>query len=775
MNRGGSDGTSNVRSRGGRDKSRIKCYNCNIYGHYAAECRKPKRTRDVKQEALMAQTEDDEPALLLAKHRKDNEEIMLNETNLVPKLATGEKVKEGASNVWYLDNGTSNHMTGDKEKFVELDEGISGLVKFGDGSTVRIEGKGSIIFRCKNGEERKLHEVFYIPTLCSNIISLGQMLEEGKIVVIKGEYLWVFEEHGKLLIKVKRSPNRLYKLLTEIVKPTCLLSKIEEVSKLWHTRLGHVNYQSMVLMNKMYGLPDVSLSNEVCKGCLRSKQTKKSFPQNSSFSATRALQLVHGYLCGPIEPATSGGNKYFFLLVDDFSRVMWVYMLKSKNEALGVFKKFRAQVEDGDKKKIKVFRTDRGGEFISNDFKTFCEDVGIERHFTTPYTPQQNGVVERRNRTVVEMARSYLKEMNLPMELWGEAVRHSVSVLNRLPTRALSDQTPYEAWTGLKPNIGHIRVFGCLTHMKIPNNHTTKLADRSMEVVNLGREPGTKGYRLYDPVSKRVLVSRDVIFDEDKSWPWGQEREDGAHNLGTFSILDVSGTEKEDQTDTGYADGSEAGGAENNTPPHSPVTSTNRDDQDESGEPRRYRSLVDVYNETEPVEAEEELMFMGVEEPQNFEQAVKEHNWRLAMQKELESIEKNDTWKLTELPDGHKVIDLKWIFKLKKDASGKVVKNKAILVTKGYVQEHGIDFEEIFAPVTRLETVRLLLALSAKNNWEVHHLDVKTAFLNGDINEEVYVAQPKGYVKKGQEKLVYKLSKALYGYKTGTTCVVCQT
>lgn len=152
--------------------------------------------------------------------------------------------------MWYLDNGASNHMTGDREKFVELDEGISGLVKFGDGSAVRIEGKGSIIFRCKNGEERKLHEVFYIPTLCSNIISLGQMSEEGKRVEIKGEYLWVFEEQGKLLIKVKRSPNRLYKLLAEIVKPTCLLSKTEEVSKLWHTRLGHVNYQSTVLMNK---------------------------------------------------------------------------------------------------------------------------------------------------------------------------------------------------------------------------------------------------------------------------------------------------------------------------------------------------------------------------------------------------------------------------------------------------------------------------------------------------------------------------------------------
>ena len=148
-----------------------------------------------------------------------------------PMLASGVKVSEGASSLWYLDNGASNHMTGDKEKFVELDQRITGLVKFGDGSPVKIEGKGSIIFRCKNGEERKLYEVLYILTLCSNIISLGQMSEDGNKVVLKGDFLWVFEEKGKLLVKVKRSPNRLYILIAKPVKPGCLLSKTEKVSR----------------------------------------------------------------------------------------------------------------------------------------------------------------------------------------------------------------------------------------------------------------------------------------------------------------------------------------------------------------------------------------------------------------------------------------------------------------------------------------------------------------------------------------------------------------
>lgn len=186
MNRGNGEGSSNMRGRGGRDKSRIRCYNCHIYGHYVVECRRPKRDREGRQKALMARTEDDEPTLLLAKHEK---ELMLNENNVTPKLLTDGKAKSISSNVWHLDNGASNHMTRDREKFMELNEKITGIVRFGDGSAVEIKGKGLIIFKCKNGEERMLSEVFYIPSLCSNIISLGQLSEEGNKIILMGNYM----------------------------------------------------------------------------------------------------------------------------------------------------------------------------------------------------------------------------------------------------------------------------------------------------------------------------------------------------------------------------------------------------------------------------------------------------------------------------------------------------------------------------------------------------------------------------------------------------------
>lgn len=453
---GGRDRTGDSRSKEnwrGRDKSKVRCYNCNILGHYAGDCRKPRRGKESRAESNLSQVEDDdEPTLLFTETGENkNEVVLLNEQSMVPQLKTGGN-NGTESNLWYLDNGASNHMTGVRSKFKELDESITGLVKFGDGSTVNIKGKGTVVFNCKNGEEKSLHEVYYIPTLCNNIISLGQLSETGSRVLLKGEFLWVHDEQGRLLMKVKRSANRLYKIILESFETTCLMSKTEEQAWLWHSRLGHVNFQAIIQMENngmVNGLPKLKQPKELCTGCLMSKQTRKGFPSKTEFRAKAPLELIHGDLCGPISPPTAAGNRYFLLLVDDHTRVMWVYLQKTKDEALGNFKKFKALVERGSSK-IGVFRSDRGGEFLSNEFSNYCEEVGIQRHYTAPYSPQQKGVVERRNRTVVAMARSFLKERKLPLFLWGEAVRHAVYVLNRVSTRSLTNMTPYEAWSGKK-------------------------------------------------------------------------------------------------------------------------------------------------------------------------------------------------------------------------------------------------------------------------------------------------------------------------------------
>ncbi|KAI3779099.1 hypothetical protein L2E82_08597 [Cichorium intybus] len=351
-------------------------------------------------------------------------------------------------------------MTGDKDKFHDLNQTVHGYVKFGNESKVKIEGKGSVVFQCKNGEHRKLNEVYYIPDLCSNIISLGQLAEGGDEITIKDPFLWVRDVTRKLLMKVRRSPNRLYKIELEEVNSMCLTARIRDPTWLWHMRMGHINFNSIKYMEEkklVEGMPKLNIHQQPCEGCLVGKQTRSPFPTHTNYRLKKKLELIHGDLCGPVSPPTPSGNRYFMLLVDDYSRVMWVYLLKTKDEALQVFKNFRSLVEVETGEKMKVFRTDRGGEFLSKEFTTYCRETGLERHYTSPYSPQQNGVVERRNRTVLEMVRCNLKTMKMPDTLWGEAVNHSVYVLNRAHTKALKDTTPYEMWTGRKPHVEHLR------------------------------------------------------------------------------------------------------------------------------------------------------------------------------------------------------------------------------------------------------------------------------------------------------------------------------
>ena len=198
------------------------------------------------------------------------------------------------------------------------------------------------------------------------------------------------------------------------------------------------------------GIPLIEHPDQVCQSYLAAKQTRCSFPQVSRWRADEPLELLHIDLCGPITPVIARGSRYFILIVDDCTRWMSVSVLKTKDQAVQAFAKFRAEAENSLGQKVKCVRSDRGGEFLSNAFKEICEQGGIRRQFTAPYSPQQNGVVERRNRTVMEMARSLLKGMKIPGMFWGEAVRHSVHLLNRLPTRPMGDRTPFEAWNGRK-------------------------------------------------------------------------------------------------------------------------------------------------------------------------------------------------------------------------------------------------------------------------------------------------------------------------------------
>ncbi|CAA0827650.1 Gag-Pol-related retrotransposon family protein [Striga hermonthica] len=409
------------------------CRRCGKTGHWARDCKNPKKE---KREAHLAQVDDEEPALLMAttcklhdvepeleevkaaatEQGKALQAVHLDESSAQVHLG---RMGGGMEQRWYLDSGASNHMTGSKEAFSELDDGVMGTVKFGDGSKVEIRGRGTVIFRCKNGEHRALTDVYYIPQLRSSIISIGQLDEHGCKVLVKGGVLKLQDQEQRLLAKVQRSRNRLYLLDLKVEQPVCLAVRHTEEPWLWHARFGHLSFDALGRLRKMVrGLPHIEHVGELCDSCLAGKQRRLLFPKAAKYRAADVLELVHGDLCGPITPATHGGRRYFLLLVDDCSRFMWLQLLTSKDQTAEAIKRFQARAEAESGKRLRVLRTDRGGEFTSVEFAAYCANQGVVRHHTAPYSPQQNGVVERRNQTVVGMARSMMKAKGMPAEFW---------------------------------------------------------------------------------------------------------------------------------------------------------------------------------------------------------------------------------------------------------------------------------------------------------------------------------------------------------------------
>ncbi|GJQ93897.1 putative ribonuclease H-like domain-containing protein [Tanacetum coccineum] len=777
------------------------------------------------------------------------------------KVNTAEDYPHRAlQNKGIVDSGC--FMPGNKAYLAEYQDFNGGPVAFG-GSKCYITGKGKI----KTGK-LDFEDVCFVKELQHfNLFSVSQMCDKkNKVLFTDSECLVLSPEFklpdaNQVLLRIPKQ-NNMYNFNLESIVPSgglaCLIAKatIDESNK-WHRRLGHVNFKNLnklVKGNLVRGLPSKIFQNDhTCVACQKGKQHKASCKAKSVSSISQSLQLLHMDLFGPTSVRSLNHKTYCLVITDDFSRFSWVFFLRTKDETSGILKDFIRQIENQLNQKVKTIRCDNGTEFKNMDFIEFCGSKGIKREYSNARTPQQNGVAERKNRTLIEAARTMLADSFLPNTFWAEAVSTACYVLNRVLVTKPQNKTPYELITGKIPIISYIRPFGC--HVTILNtiDHLGKFDGKSDEGFLVGYSLQSKAFRVYNLETKRVEENLHITFLENKpnvagkgpTWlfdldyltdsmnyqPVRSENQankhagpqEANHNAGTEDNIDAGDSKIEAESAQDYfvlpiwssytstvksSKTNNVGKEPTNHPDLKPVdkedqvfleelkrlkrqeqdandaaevlrkefaqetedlllqaraakaNSTNivntastpvsivspygglsftdltNTDQDDSGIP----ALEEIYDNptagifTNASYDDEGAVadFTNLETVVNkISEALEDESWVDSMQEELLQFKIQKVWILVDLPYRKKAIGTKWVYRNKKDERGVVVRNKA-----------------------RIEAIRIFLAFVSHMGFIVYQIDVKSAFLYGKINEEVYVSQPPGFIdpKKNRYK-----------------------
>ena len=669
---------------------------------------------------------------------------------------------------WIIDSGCSHHMTGESSNFVALEPYNGGTVTFGSNSK-KIIGIGNV-----GNQNLTISNVYLVEGLNFNLLSVSQLCDVGYNVKFEPKKCTLFSSTNEIVYEGKRHKGVYYLNLNHFNNGEVCFSAILDRTCLWHRRMGHFSIDSIRKLIKhdlVRGLPLSKVNSlSLCDACTKGKHSKSSFKLKEMISTSEPLELIHMDLFGPINVPSLSRKKYVFVIVDDFSRYTWTIFLQNKEETFENFEVFVTRVENEKGLNIKTIRSDNGGEFVNSKFVEMCNKRGYRHEFSTPRTPQQNGVVERKNRTLQEMARSMLHEFDLPKCLWAEAVNTASYIINRVSIRPIAKKTPYELWKNRKPTIAHFRVFGVKCYVLDEGPKLTKFDSKSQKGIFVGYSKTSKGYRIYLPKSKTVVESIHVKFDEytnleaEKGYDHVGDQEGQSGEPITTNVQRITIQEEEDNIlNQDIGDHGSEPMHEEEQPyqvpeelrevPSHPLTNV-------IGNPRE-----GVRTRSSSLHQIAHCAFVSQIEPKNFKEANQEPNWISAMQEELMQFKRNQVWELVDRPIGRKIIGTKWVFRNKMDENGNVIRNKARLVAQGYNQQEGIDFEETFAPVARLESIRMLLAYASNKGFTLFQMDVKSAFLNGFIEEEVYVEQPPGFIDPNLSNHVYKLNKALYGLK----------
>lgn len=667
-----------------------------------------------------------------------------------------------------LDSGATDHIVNTLDVFSSYTE-LSSPLKIGvakDGESILAYGKGQIKVTTDLGISGSIDDVLFSPDVRHNLLSVSRMQRAGMIVVFANNGVQV--HHKDKCIMTGDHTNNLYRLTYKINENNSysnLAQNSSDCYKLWHSRLGHINKQKFNTLKGLIDENDCSLisdiipSDEICEPCILGKQSRLPFAKTkdkSNKTQNRPLYIIHSDVCGPITPTTVDDKNYFVTFIDDYTHYTVTYLMTAKSEVLKCFKDFVAKSENLFNTKVTNLYCDNGREYLSNEFKEFCVSKGITYHLTVPYTPQQNGVSERMNRTLTEMARTMVASAKLDKSMWGEAVLTSTYLINRLPTKALSNITPYEMWHGKKPKISHIKVFGSTAYVH-DKTKRAKFDEKSYKAILVGYEQN--GYKLFNVQNSQFFIARDIIFDEcnfEQSRPINQNPEMSA---------EVGKPDSNNKS-------AKLTGTKRKSLPDDQSDASNSNSSNKIRRSERIHQLPSIdYNKME----NPDLYLLSLTTVQSLPSTYSDihgrsdsDKWLKAVENEKDSLYKNNTWTVVNRPNDVNIVSCKWVFTIKNNELGEPSRYKARLVARGFTQKYQQDYDETFAPVARISTFRFILAFANQFDLQVHHMDVKTAFLNGVLKEDIYMEVPEGI--SAEPNQVCKLNKSLYGLKQSSRC-----
>jgi transposase InsO family protein len=397
-------------------------------------------------------------------------------------------------------------------------------VELGDNVKYAVKEVVTASFQLESGKPLRMSDVLYVSGLKKNLLSISVMEDKGYAVAFSGGHVLAWSRGSSIdsagVISVR--DGGLYRLTGQPTR--ALVHDSDSLCKLWHKRLGHLHYRALLVLRKMVtGFPEFRAEQQgVCRGCALGKNAKATFSSSNSRSKG-ILDLVHSYVCEPMFVPSSSGYLYYVTFIDDYSRRTWIFFMKTKDEIFNRFREFGALVENRIGNKIKVLRSDNGGEYTPIELRDLCKKAGIKREMIVPFNPQQNGVAERKNRTIVEAARAMLHDQDLPMLLWAEACNTAVYVQNKNSHRILEEKTHKEAFTRVKPEIGHLRIFGCPVYIHVPKEKRTKLEPSGRKGMFMGYSKTSKAYRIYILGQQQIEVGRDVRFEEELAFKRSRE------------------------------------------------------------------------------------------------------------------------------------------------------------------------------------------------------------------------------------------------------------